>query len=155
LIPHFFKFIKKSKPENDKHIVLNPELEISLSLIESGCIATSINKETVFILKESQEVIESLLGAEKISFELKCLKRPEFPSIVMLFYLGDNDNNSYRFEYFFGIESEEEMELLRKLSHQGQFYIYFFATKIEYSKRVSLDKNDAERINSMIIEATD
>lgn len=138
-----------------KPLQLNSELEISLSLIESGCIAASINMETAFIFKESPEVIESLLGVEKIFFELKCLKRLEFPSVVMSFYLEDNDKNSYRFEHFFGIDSEEDMELLKKLSDQDHFYLYFFDTRIEYSKRVSLDENDAESINSIIIEATD
>lgn len=133
---------------------LNSELEISLSLIESGCMATSINSETLFIFKHSQEVIESLRGVEKIAFELECLKRPEFPTIVMLFYLEGNDNNLYQFEYSFAIESEKEMELFKKLLEQGHFYIYFFDTRIQYSKMVSLNNIDTEKIKSIIIEAT-
>jgi 3-oxoacyl-[acyl-carrier-protein] synthase III len=133
---------------------LNSELEISLSLIESGCLATSVNNQTVFIFKHSREIIESLRGVEKIAFELKCLKRPEFPTIVMLFYLEGNNNNLYQFEYSFAIEAEQEMELFKKLLEHDHFYIYFFDTRIQYSKMVSLNNNDAKNIKSIIIEAT-
>jgi len=132
---------------------LNSELEISLSLIESGCIAASINNETHFIFKHSEDVIESLRSIEKITFELECLKRPEFPTIVMLFCL-EGTNDLYRFEYSFAIESEQDMELLEKLLEQDHFYIYFFDTRIQYSKMVSLNDIDAENIKSIITAAT-
>jgi hypothetical protein len=132
---------------------LNSELEISLSLIESGCIATSINNETHFIFKHYQDVIDSLRRVEKTTFELECLKRAEFPTIVMLFFLEHN-NHLYQFEYSFAIESDHEIELLKKLSEQDRFCIYFFDTKIQYSKTVSLNNIDSERIKSMIVEAT-
>ena len=131
---------------------LNSELEISLSLIESGCIAISINNETHFIFKHSEDVIESLRSVEKITFELECLKRPEFPTIVMLFCL-EGTNDLYRFEYSFAIESEQDMELLEKLLEQDHFCIYLFDTRIQYSKMVSLNDIDAEDIKSIIIEA--
>jgi hypothetical protein len=133
---------------------LNSELEISLSLIESGCITASVNGETLFIFKHSQDVIDSLRGVEKITFKLECLKRPEFPTIVMLFRLEGN-TNLYQFEYSFAIASGQDVELLKKLSEQDHFCIYFFDTKIQYSKTVSLNKNDAEDIKSIVVEATD
>lgn len=133
---------------------LNSELEISLSLIESGCITASVNDETLFIFKHSKEIIESLRGVEKITFELESLKRPEFPTIVMLFCLEGN-HNLYQFEYSFAIGSEQDMELLKKLLEQDHFCIYFFDTKIQYSRMVSLNDIDAEDIKSIIIEATD
>jgi hypothetical protein len=131
---------------------LNTELEISLSLIESGCIATSINDETLFIFKHSEDVIESLRRVETITFELECLKRPEFPTIAMLFCL-EGTSDVYRFEYPFAIESEQDMELLKKLLDQDHFSIYFFDERIRYRKMVSLNDIDAEGIKSMIIEA--
>ena len=126
---------------------------MSLSLIESGCIATSINNETHFIFKHSQNVIDSLRGVEKITFELECLKRPEFPTIVMLFCL-EGTNDLYRFEYSFANESEQDMELLEKLLEQDHFCIYFFDARIQYSKMVSLNEIDAENIKSIITAAT-
>lgn len=132
---------------------LNSELEIALSLIESGCMATSVNDETLFIFKHSQDVIDSLRAVEKITFELEWLKRPEFPTIVMLFCLEGDKNNLYQFEYSFAINSDQELDLIRKLSEQDHFRMYFFDTRIQYSKTVPLNKIDAERIKSIIVEA--
>jgi hypothetical protein len=154
LIPHFVKFSLNSEAQRKKPLQLNSELEISLSLIESGCMAASVNNETLFIFKHSKEIIESLRRVEKIAFQLECLKRPEFPTIVMLFYLECNKKNLYQFEYSFAIESEQEMELFNKLLEQDHFYIYFFDTRIQYSKMVSLNNNDAKNIKSIINEAT-
>lgn len=132
---------------------LNSELEISLSLIESGCITASVNDETYFIFKHSEDVIDSLRRVKKVTFQLECLKRPEFPTIVMLFFLEGN-KNLYQFEYSFAVESDQEIELLKNLSEQDRFCIYFFDTRIQYSKTVSLNKIDADRIKSIMVEAT-
>jgi hypothetical protein len=143
-----------SYDQRKKPLQLNSEIEISLSLIESGCITASINGETLFIFKHSHDVIDSLREVEKITFKLECLKRPEFPTIVMVFCLEDN-TNPYQFEYSFAIGSEQDIELLKKLADQDHFRIYFFDTKIQYSKRVSFNQNDTEDIKSIISEATD
>ncbi len=154
MVPHVIKSFLGSDVQREKPLQLNSELEISLSLIESGCIAVFVNGETLFIFRHSQDVIDSLRDVKKITFKLECLKRPEFPTIVMLFSL-EGDTNPFQFEYSFAIGSEQDMELLKKLAEQDHFCIYFFDTKIQYSKRVSLNQNDTEDIKSIISEATD
>ncbi len=116
--------------------------------------ATSVSDETLFIFKHSQDVIDSLREVKEISFELECLKRPEFPTIIMFFRLVGDTNNPYQFEYSFAIESDQELDLLKKLSEQDRFYIYFFDKRVRYSKTVFLNNIDRERIKSMIVEAT-
>ncbi len=116
--------------------------------------ATSVNDETLFIFKHSQDVIDSLRGVEEITFELECLKRPEFPTIVMLFRLEDKKDTLYQFEYAFALESDQEIELLKRLSDQDHFCIHFYDTRIQYSRTVPLNKIDVERIRSMIVETT-
>lgn len=143
-----------SDAQRKKPVQLNSEVELSLSLIESGCITAAVSGETIFIFKHSQEVVDSLREVEKITFKLECLKRPEFPTIVMLFFLEGN-SNPCQFEYSFAIRSEQDMELLKKLADQDQFCIYFFDSKIQYSKMVSLNQSDTKEIKSMISEATD
>ena len=154
MVPQVVKPLPSSDAQRKKPLQLNSELEISLSLIESGCITASVNGETLFIFKHSQDVIDSLREVEKITFKLECLKRPEFPTIIMLFCLEGN-TNPYQFEYSFAIGSEQDMVLLRKLADQDHFRIYFFDTKIQYSKMVSLNQNDTEDFKSIISEATD
>lgn len=145
-----FKFFFKTKAQNEKPLRLNSELEISLSLIESGCIATSVSSETLFIIKSSSKTVESLRGSEKVSFRVECLKRPEFPIIVMLFYLEGKNNEVYQFDYSFGTESELDMELFRQLSGQTRFHIYFFDNQIRHSKTISLNDAEAKKFQSMI-----
>lgn len=154
MVPQVVKPLPSSDAQRKKPLQLNSELEISLSLIESGCITASVNGETLFIFKHSRDVIDSLRVVQKITFKLECLKRPEFPTIVMLFCL-EGYTNPYQFEYSFPIASEQDMELLKKLAEQDHFFIYFFDTKIQYSKMVSLNQNDTKDLKSIISEATD
>jgi hypothetical protein len=154
LVPQVVKSFLSPNARGKRPLQLNSELELSLSLIESGCITASVRGETVFIFKNSQDIIDSLRGVEVITFKLECLKRPEFPTIVVHFCLGGN-TNPYQFEYSFAIGSEQDMELLKKLVEQDHFFIYFFDTKIQYTKRVSLNQNDTEEIRSIISEAKD
>ena len=134
-------------------ISLDHELELTLSLIESGCLATTLENKTSFIFKADQRLIDSLKDIEKIRFDVECIKRKEFPSVVIYFDLITNEKKIYRFEYFFGIESDDEIKLLENLKEQDHFYIYFLATKIEYSKMVTMDKKDREKIIDILDEA--
>ena len=134
-------------------ITLDHELELTLSLIESGCLATTLENKTSFIFKGDQRLIDSLKNTEKIRFDLECIKRKEFPSVVIHFYLLSKARLLYRFEYFFGIESSEEIELLENLKEQDHFDIYFLDSKIEYSKRVSITTEEKEKIGTVLEEA--
>ncbi|MGH7901021.1 MAG: hypothetical protein ACRENZ_04725 [Thermodesulfobacteriota bacterium] len=134
-------------------ITLDPELELTLSLIESGCLATILENKTSFIFKGDQRLIDSLKNTEKIRFDLECIKRKEFPSVVIHFYLLSKARLLYRFEYFFGIESSEETKLLKNLKEQDDFEIHFLETKIEYSKRVNINTEEKKKIGNVLEEA--
>jgi len=126
---------------------------MALSLIESGCLATSTKKRTIFIYKGASEIINSIGDIDKISFDLNCIKRQEFPSVVMQFYLINKDNEKYKFEYFFAVESELEMQLLEWLGDQDHFDIYFIDSDLEFSKRIPISEIDKGKIRSVILEA--
>lgn len=134
-------------------ITLDHELELTLSLIESGCLATTLENKTSFIFKGDQRLIDSLKDTEKIRFDLECIKRKEFPSVVIHFDLLTKARLLYRFEYFFGIESSEEIKLLKNLKEQDHFDIYFLDSKIEFSKRVSITTEEKEKIGTVLEEA--
>jgi hypothetical protein len=65
---------------------------MSLSFIESGCLAASVNGKTVFVFKGTQDEIDSLKKAEQVLFGFECIKRPEFPSMRMYFELMSGAN---------------------------------------------------------------
>lgn len=134
-------------------ITLDHELELTLSLIESGCLATTLENKTSFIFKGDQRLIDSLKDTEKIRFDFECIKRKEFPSVVIHFDLLSKARLLYRFEYFFGIESTEEIKLLKNLKEQDHFDIYFLDSKIEFSKRVSITTEEKEKIGTVLEEA--
>ncbi len=126
---------------------------MSLSFISSGCLAVPIGDKTAFVLKESQSEIEMLRGVEQILYGLECIKRPEFPSVRMYFEIRDRENKSYQFDCFFGIESDEEVRLLRELKDQDSFNIIFFDSEIGYSRRVKISEEQREKIKSVLDEA--
>ena len=152
MISNLKKLIKRCCQPNRESFEINSELEIALSLIESGCLATLIDNRTTFIYKGAQEIIDSIGDINEISFDLNCIKKQEFPSVVMQFYLVSNINK-FKFEYFFALESQQEMRLLESLKDQDHFDIYFIDSNLEFSKRIPIREIDKDSIRSVILEA--
>ncbi|HLE25273.1 MAG TPA: hypothetical protein VI935_06435 [Thermodesulfobacteriota bacterium] len=126
---------------------------MTLSFMESGCLATSLNDMTVFVFKGSHNEIESINNTSQIFFGLECIKRPEFPSVRMYFDLRDKSKKPFLFDYFFNIESDEDMKLLGKLAEQDYFDILLFDSIISYSKRVEITKREKEKIKEVLDQA--
>ena len=139
--------------ETDPKVEFTPELMTTLSFIDRGCLPNLIDGRTAFIFKAPREKIDSLKVIKNILFGLECIKRPEFPSVKMYFSLVDKNNKPHRFDYFFSIESGEDMELLEKLRDQDYLDMIFFSDKIEYLKRVKISNDDQEKIKSVTAEA--
>ena len=134
-------------------VELTHEIKMTLSFMESGCLATSLNDMTVFVFKGSHNEIESINKTSQIFFGLECIKRPEFPSVRMYFDLRDKSNKPYPFDYFFNIESDEDMKLLGKLLEQDYFDILFFDSRIAHSRRIEIAKKDKEKIEKVLHQA--
>jgi hypothetical protein len=150
LLSYILKLIQKIRRNKIDRVELPSELNMSLSFIESGCLATLLNNKTAFVLKGSQSEIELLRKTEQILFGFECIKRPEFPSVRMYFELRGGENKPYQFDYFFGIESDEDIRLLSKLKDQDYFDILFFNSVIRYSKRVNITQEERKRIKSVL-----
>ncbi len=132
-------------------IELPPEINLSLSFIETGCLATLIDGKVTFVFKGPKAEIE-LLRDTQMLFGFECIKRPEFPSVRMYFESRDKKNKLYQFDYFFGIESDEEMGLLDRLKDQDSFDIIFFDSEIRHSKKISISQEEKKRIKSVLDE---
>lgn len=114
-----------------------------------------IDDKTAFVFKGPQSEIEMLRDVKQILFGFECIKRPEFPSVRMYFELRDRENKLYQFDYFFGIESDEEIGFLSKLKDQDSFNMILFDSAIRYSKRVNITQEEKKRIESVLDEAID
>ena len=130
-----------------------PGLMTTLSFIDRGCLPNLIDGKTAFIFKVAQEKIDSLKNIKNILFGFECIKRPEFPSVKMYFSLIDKKNKPHRFDYFFSIESDVDMELLERLKDQDYLDMIFFSEKIEYLKRVKISNTDKDKIITVTAEA--
>ncbi|MER3447469.1 MAG: hypothetical protein C4291_11805 [Candidatus Dadabacteria bacterium] len=144
----------RSLQRRDKtQIELPPEINLSLSFIETGCLVTLIDGKVTFVFKGTQTEIELLRDAKQIIFGFEYIRRPEFPSVRMYFESRDRENKPYQFDYLFGIESDEEMELLVRLKDQDSFNIILIDSEIRYSKRVNITQEGKEIIKSVMDEA--
>jgi len=148
------KPLLKNSSQTLEDIDISFDTEISLSLIESGCIFVSLNNKATLIIKSSLEEIKLLKNINRLTFNFELIERPEFPSLGMHIEINTVSNTSFKFEYFFNTESVGEIDLLKKLKDQNHFDILFFNTKIEYSKTIELTKEDKSQLNSLINKAT-
>ncbi len=141
------KPLLKNSNQTLEDINLPPDTEISLSLIESGCIFVSLNNKAALIIKSSLDEIKLLKNINRITLNFELIERPEFPSLGMHIEINTVSNASFKFEYFFNTESMEEIDLLKKLKDQNHFDILFFNTQIEYSKTIELTKEEKSELN--------
>ncbi len=148
------KPLLKNSNQTLEDINIPPDTEISLSLIESGCIFVSLNNKAALIIKSSLDEIKLLKNINRITLNFELIERPEFPSLGMHIEINTVSNTLFKFEYFFSTESMEEIDLLKKLKDQNHLDILFFNTQIEYSKTIELTKEEKSELNSLIIKAT-
>ncbi|MGH7889869.1 MAG: hypothetical protein ACRENF_04890 [Thermodesulfobacteriota bacterium] len=153
MLYRILKSLQKAITGEARQIEFSSDLKLTLSFIESGCLPASLRDKIVFIFKLGLNDIEFLKQTDQIVFEFECIKRPEFPSVRMNFEFDDKQNKAYRFDYFFNIESDEDMELLGKLEAQDYLDLIFLDSKIEYSKRIEITKKDKEKIKAVLDEA--
>jgi len=136
-----------SSPENTE---LPFDTEISLSMIESGCIFVSLDQKAALIIKSASDIIKKLNNINGISFNFELIERPEFPSVGMHLTITTVSNNEFKFDYFFNTDSPQELDLLKRLKQQDHFDMLLFDTHVVHLKRIDFGKNDKLELNSMI-----
>lgn len=135
---------------SDAVVEIPSDTEISLSMIDSGCIFASLNEIASLIVVCSQDEIMSLKNINKITINFELIERPEFPSLGMHIELNTATNKSFNFDYFFNTESPTEIDLLNKLGEQDYFDMHFYDTKIEHSNKIELRSEDKLELNALI-----
>lgn len=144
----------KNSDSNINDLELPFDTEISLSMIESGCVFISLYQmATLFIISPREELL-LLNNINKITFNFELIERPEFPSVGMHIDINTVSNNPFKFEYFFNTESPEEVELLKKLTQQDHFDMLLYDTKVLYSKKIMLSRDDKLELTSLIEKAS-
>ena len=131
---------------------LPAELEIELSIIDSGIIFTYINEEIVIIIKDSDNMISSLSDLKSVNLKLEYIDRPEFPAVGSELRLKSSKELSVKYEYFFNIESEHEMNLLNDILNQKEIYLFLFSDIVIKEFKIVLEDDDLQHLSGILNE---
>jgi len=131
---------------------LPAELEIELSIIDSGMIVTNINDEIVIILKDSKKMTSSLSELISVNLKFTYIDRPEFPAVNSELRLKTSKELSVKYDYFFNFESEFEMNLLNEILNQKVISLLLFSDIVVKSFGIELEEEDKLHLSGVLKE---
>lgn len=140
-----------------EHKIDIPELthdtELSLSLIESGCLFVPVDNKSTLIIKSSPDVLEALEESDRILINFELIQRPEFPTLGAYVVFEEPGGNKLRFEYFFNTESSAETELVEMLVDQDHFDIITYDGSVRQVKRTAIGDDKKTELSSILARA--
>ncbi len=139
--------------DNAQSITLSADTEISLSIIESGCLSISPKEQTMFIIKDNPQTLNDMRNIRDIALEWELIERPEFPTIGLFITIVSESGNRKKYDNYFNLDSDEEIKLAKQLSKQDSFILLFYNEQIEYSKRIDLTNEHKNKLNMILIQA--
>ena len=137
-------------PENTENCFNDPELEISLSQIEVGCIPYVFQNENFLLFKDKKEKINILKEFNSINIRFENIERPEFPTISASVFINTKKNINIKYEYFFLTESEIELNYLKLLNQNRQINVYFINDFIESKALVKITEDETAKLNAIL-----
>ena len=136
----------------EKYPRLSNELEIELSLIDSGMIISEINGDIVIILKDSVEMTSALTGIKSLSLNFTYIDRPEFPSVSTELKLKTSKNLSVKYDYFFNYESEYELDILTLILNQREISLFLFSDILIKQIALELEEDEILQLSDILDE---
>lgn len=133
---------------------LPAELEIELSIIDSGMIITNINDEIVIILKDTNKMTSSLSELISVNLKFTYIDRPEFPAVNSELRLKTSKELSVKYDYFFNFESEFEMNLLSEILNQKVISLFLFSDIVVKHFGIELEDEDKLHLSSVLKEVS-
>lgn len=130
---------------------LPSELEIELSIIDSGMIFTNINDEIAIIIKDSSEMTSSLSELMSVNLKFNYIDRPEFPAVNSELRLKTFKELSVKYDYFFNFESEFDMNLLNEIFNQKVIYLFLFSDIVVKHFLIELEDEDILHLSGILI----
>jgi len=131
---------------------LPAELEIELSVIDSGMIITTINDEIAIILKDSKKMTSSLSELISVNLKFTYINRPEFPAVNSELRLKTSKGLSVKYDYFFNFESEFEMNLLSEILNQKVISLFLYSDIVVKHFGIELGDEDKLHLSSILKE---
>ena len=112
---------------NNESFLMTPELEIELSVIDSGIIFSEIEGKIVIIVKDSEKMVSSLSAPSSIKIIFTYIDRPEFPAVNSDIRVKTEKGLSVKYDYFINAESEYELNLLNEILNQKEISLFLFS----------------------------
>ena len=135
-----------------ENLNLSNDLQIELSLISTGLIITDIEGKVIFLLKDSQNMINGLKELKSAAISIDPIERPEFPAVNLLLKLKTDKDLSVKYDYFFNFESDYDMNLLNNIGYQKKVDLYLFTEKAENYVKLELEEEESESIKKSVNE---
>ncbi|NIP39378.1 MAG: hypothetical protein GWO07_12560 [Candidatus Dadabacteria bacterium] len=137
---------------NNFEIVLPKSIKSELNFIEKGIVSHQIDGIIYYVFKDSR--IESLdyMDIEKISLEFDPILRDEFPSVRMIIRFFENNTEIFNMDYYFSVESEQELIHLYDLSRSKHLNIIYYNDGTSVCSKYALNNDELETINKTIDE---
>lgn len=132
---------------------LHPDTQLSLSLIDSGCLFVLMDKKIALIIKASHDDIQRMKEFQAITVDFELIERPEFPSLAFYLNLEAKGGRRFRYEYFFSTESGDETGILRKMCGDKRFDIIFYNSGVEFIIRAEIPERQASELRSLLTKA--
>ena len=131
---------------------LSAELEIELSIIDSGIIFTQINEAVVIILKDSVKMTASLSKLKSVNLKFTYIDRPEFPAVNSELILKTDKDLSVKYDYFFNCESEYELNLLNEFLNQKVISLFLFSDIVINHFGIALEEDESSQLSGILNE---
>ncbi len=94
--------------------------------MDSGCFALPGEGRTVFAVKDF--ALAGLFGSSfepSVHFHFELIEKDEFPAVCAVIFLQTARSAKFRYEYFFSLESEKDMRMMRTLALSKDAEMWF------------------------------
>lgn len=132
---------------------LHPDTELSLSLIDSGCLFAQINGKTALIIKGNGDDLSIIKEFRTITIDFELVEKAEFPSLAFFLNIETRSGRRFRFEYFFSMESEDETDILGKMCGDKRFDIILYGSGVDFVIRAEIPEGQAGELRSLLSKA--
>ena len=135
---------------NNESFLMTPELEIELSVIDSGIIFSEIEGKIVIIVKDSEKMVSSLSAPSSIKIIFTYIDRPEFPAVNSDIRVKTEKGLSVKYDYFINAESEYELNLLNEILNQKEISLFLFSDIVVEQIITELSEDESTQLSGIM-----
>ncbi|WP_462136983.1 hypothetical protein [Candidatus Mycalebacterium sp.] len=129
---------------------IDSETAMALSVVDAGCFAFSGLDGVVFAVKDLALAFLFENDFEpSVNFQFEFIDKEEFPAVCAFVFI-DAGGSGFSYEYFFSLQSEEDMKNLARLERERRAEIWFTDRdeRVRAGLSAFFDSNEKARIES-------